>query len=138
MQTTKKTGEKEEKEDILAEENASLDKYVTRILQSREWRVGIHLVTSNELKGYIATDLCGVYPTMSNRGMKYILVLHDYNSNLITTRPMKSNKGAVITEAYESIYSELTAAGITPMLQYSDNKTSKELIASIKKNKLKL
>ena len=94
-------------------------------------------MTFDELKGYIATDLCGVYPTMSNRGMKYILVLYDYDSNLIAAWAMKSNKGAAITAAYESIYTELTEAGITPILQYLDNETSKELIASIKRNNLK-
>ena len=95
--------------------------------------MGVHLVTFNELKGYnIATDLCCVYPTMSNnRGMKYILILYDYDSNLITARPMQSNKGTAITEAYKYIYAELIETGITPILQYLDNKTSKESIASI-------
>ena len=74
---------------------------------------------------------------MSNRGMTYILVLYDYDSNAIAARAMKSNKGAVITEAYDSIYTELTEAGITPILQYLDNETSKELIALTKKNNLK-
>ena len=50
---------------------------------------------------------------------------------------MKSNKGSAITDAYESIYTELTDAGITPILQYLDNETSKELITAIKKNRLK-
>ena len=94
-------------EDTLAEENASLAKPVLGILQSRKKRVGVHLITFDDLKGYIATNLCGVYPAMSNRSMKYILVLYDYNSNLISARPMKSNKGTAITEAYESIYTEL-------------------------------
>ena len=51
---------------ILAEENNSLEKPVPGILQRRERRIGVHLVTFDELKGYITTDLCGVYPTMSN------------------------------------------------------------------------
>ena len=60
--------------DILAEENLSLKKPVPGILQSRlqsrERRVGVHPVTFDDLKGYIATNLYSVYPTMSNRGMK--------------------------------------------------------------------
>ena len=51
---------------ILAEENNSLEKPVPRILQSQERQVGVHLVTVDELKGYIVTNLCGVYPTISN------------------------------------------------------------------------
>ena len=65
---------------ILDEENNSLEKPVPGILQSQKRRVGVHLVSFDDLKGCIATDLCGVYPTMSNRGMKYILVLYDYDS----------------------------------------------------------
>ena len=94
-------------------------------------------MTFDELKGYIATDLYGMYPIMSNRCIKYILVLYDYDSNLIVARAMKLNKGAAITEAYEWIYTELIEAGINPILQYLDNETSKELIALIKKKNLK-
>ena len=79
-----------------------------------------------------------IYPTMSNRGMKYILVLYDYDSNAILARSMNNNKGQALTSAYESIYDELTEAGITPILQYLDNETSKELITSIKKRNLKI
>ena len=82
-----KSGE-EKMECILAEENNSLEKPIPGILQSRERQVGVHLVSFDELKGYIATDLCGVYPTMSNRGMKYILVLYNYDSNKIAARAM--------------------------------------------------
>ena len=140
-QTTKKkekdkTGE-EKIECILAEEIDSLEKAVPGILQSHERQVDIHLVSFDELKGYIATDLCGVYPTMSNCGMKYILVLYDYDSNVTLAKATKTNKGEAITTAYESIYNELTEAGITPILQYLDNETSKEFITSIKKRNSK-
>ena len=47
------------------------------------------------------------------------------------------NKGKATTTACKSIYDELTEAGITPILQYLDNETPKELIAAIKKNNLK-
>ena len=69
----------EKMEYILAEENNSLEKPVPGILQSRKRQVGVHLVAFDELKGYITTDLCGIYPTMSNCGMEYILVLYDYD-----------------------------------------------------------
>ena len=67
----------------------------------------MHLVTFDELKGYIVTDLCGVYLSMSNRGMKYILVLYNYDSNLIAACAMKSNKGAAITYPYNPIYTNM-------------------------------
>ena len=62
---------------------------------------------------------------MSSRGMKYILVLYDYDSNAILVRATKNNKGEAITTAYKSIYNELTEAGIIPILQYLDNKTQR-------------
>ena len=122
---------------ILDEENNSLKKPVPGILQSRKRQVGIHLVSFDDLKGYIATDLCGMYPTMSNRGMKYILVLYDYDSNANLAKAMKINKGEAITTAYDALHTELTDAGITPILQYLYNETSRELIASIKSKNLK-
>ena len=75
----------------------------------------------DELKGYTVTNVCYVYATMSNLGMKYILVLYNYDSNIITAQAMKPNKGAAITDAYESIYTVLTEADITPILQYLNN-----------------
>ena len=107
---------------FLAEEDNSLVEPVPGILQSRERRVGVHLVLFDELKRYIVTALCDVYPIMSNCGMNCILVLYDYDSNLILARAMKTNKGAAITKAYESIYTELKDARITPIL-YLDNET---------------
>ena len=112
MKEKEKSGE-EKMEWILAAENNSLEKPVPGILQSRKRQVGVHLVSFDELKGYIATDLCGVYPTMSNRGMTYILVLYDYDSNAILAKAMKNNKGQAITTAYEALHKELTEAGIT-------------------------
>ena len=122
---------------ILDEENNSLEKPVPGILQRQKQRVGVHLVSFDDLKGYIATDLYGVYPTMSNCGMKYILVLYDYDSNEILAKAMKTNKKEAIMTAYDALHTELTDAGITPILQYLDNETSKELIASIKSKNLK-
>ena len=65
-QTTKTKIKTEEKEDILQKENEVLEKPRRGILQAKERRVGAHMVAFDELKAYIATDLCGRYPTMSN------------------------------------------------------------------------
>ena len=74
---------------------------------------------------------------MSNCGMKYILVLYDYDSNTILAKAMKTNKGQAITTACEALHTELTEAGIIPILIYLNNETSTELITSIKKKNLK-
>ena len=65
---------------------------------------------------------------MLNCGMKYILVLYNYDSNAILVRTMKTNKGQAITTAYEAIYKKLTEAGIIQILQYLENETFIELI----------
>ena len=44
------------------------------ILLDRKERVGAHVVEFAQLKGYIATDPCDRYPTMSSRGMNYIFI----------------------------------------------------------------
>ena len=88
---------------ILAEESNSLEKPVPGILQSRERRVGVHLVSFDELKGYITTDLCSVYPTMSNCGIKYIIILYDYDSNVILAKaikPIKVKQSLLPTKLY--------------------------------------
>ena len=86
---------------ILEHENNSLEKPVPGILQNRKRQVGILLVSFDDLKGYVATDLCDVYPTMSNCDMKYILVLYNYDSNAILAKAMKTNKVQDITTAYD-------------------------------------
>ena len=91
----------------------------------------------DELKNFIATNLCEKYPTTSNKGMKYIFLLYDYNSNSIHAKAMKNNKGPTIIKAYEEVYNELSEAGITPVLQYLDNELSKDLIQCIKDKELK-
>ena len=95
------------------------------------------MIEFDELKNFIATNLCGIYPTTSNKGMKYIFILYDYDSNSIHAKAMKNNKGPSIIKAYEEVYNELSKAGITPVLQYLDNKISKDLIQSIKDKELK-
>ena len=118
--------------DYVEIDNDAFDPPKSGILQTRECRVGAHIVPFDELEGFIATYLCGRYPTMSNRDMKYIFVLFDYDSNEILSQPMKSKKGSAIIAAYDSIYNELSDASIILILQYLDNEISKELTLSIK------
>ena len=73
---------------------------------------------------------------MSNCVMKYILVLYDYDSNAILEKAMKANKGQDTTAAYDALHTELRDARINPILEYLNNETSRELIASIKRKNL--
>jgi len=86
------------------------------ILLDRKERVGAHVVEFAKLKGYIATDPCGSYPTMFSRGMKYIFVLYDYDSNAILAAPMKPWKGSDMVKAFDECYQQLKNTEITPIL----------------------
>ena len=100
------------------------------ILGSSHRRVGAHLVET--LTGAVSTNFCGRYPYTSSRGMKYIFVLYDYDSNAILAAPTKLQSGPDMVAAYETCYKQLTNAGINPVLQFLDNEVSTTLIASIK------
>jgi len=130
--SAKQQDEEEEKDELLEQQEPPRP----GVLLGRKERVGAHVVDLTALKGYIAIIPCGRYPTMSNRGMKYIFVLYDYYSNAILAAPNKSRKGADMAKAYDECYKQLKDDGVTPILQYVDNEVSKELIATTKDKKL--
>lgn len=95
-QLSKKNITKSNVKNELKVNNNKLDTPRKAILQTREQKVVAHLMSFEELESYIAKDLCGQYPTMSNKDIKYIFVLYDYNYNVILSRPMKLDKGITI------------------------------------------
>jgi hypothetical protein len=89
---------------------------------------GIHLVNLNQdLKGMISTDLTGRFPFTSSRGMTYLFVLYDYDSNAILPCPIKSRRAADIVSGYDFCYQRLANAGINPS---SNDSTTKPLALS--------
>ena len=85
----------------------------------------------------IATDQTGRFPTISQRGNKYIMVLYNYDSNAILATGTKGRKGTELIESYEILYKRLVSAGIKPVLQRLDNEASDGLISAIKEKGLK-
>ena len=71
-------------------DNAELSPPRLHILRTKHHNVGAHLIAASKLTGAIATDFCGRYPHTSSRGMTYIFVLYDYDSNAILAFPTKS------------------------------------------------
>jgi len=53
------------------------------------------------------SDQTGQFPTRSQRGNKYIMVLVEIDSNAILVEPMKSRKDAEMIRAYESLLQRL-------------------------------
>ncbi|KAL7481575.1 hypothetical protein ACHAW6_007280, partial [Cyclotella cf. meneghiniana] len=69
----------------------------------------------------------GSYPTRSQRGNKYIMVMVDIDSNVILVEPMKSRKDAKMIRAYDGQELRLKRAGIIPKKHGLDNDVSKHM-----------
>jgi hypothetical protein len=81
----------------------------------------------HDIEGHTYTDLTGRFPKTSSRGYKYILVLYDYDGNIIQSEPMKNRSDAEVIRAYSRIYDELASKGLKPKFQAMDNEASTAL-----------
>jgi hypothetical protein len=75
----------------------------------------------------IHSDLTGRFPVQSSRGMNYVLVVYDYDSNAILAEPMRNRTDAEMLRAYGVILNRLIACGLKPKLQRLDNEASTAL-----------
>jgi hypothetical protein len=75
--------------------------------------------------GKVYGDLTGRFLIQSSSGNKYILTLYDYDSNTISTEPMKNRTDGETTRAYTPLHKQLINAGLKPELQVMDNECSK-------------
>ena len=66
----------------------------------------------------------GKFPTCSQRGKKYIMVMVEINSNVILVEPLASHKDPKLTRAYRTTMLRLKWAGIIPKKRSMDNKVS--------------
>jgi len=80
-----------------------------------------------EPTGQIYTDQTGKYVAPSSTGNNYILILYDYNSNVIITVPFKNCKSKSILQAYKVGHAWLCATRLCPKLQCLDNEASHTL-----------
>jgi hypothetical protein len=90
------------------------------------------------LKGIIATDLPGRFPTTSGQGNSIVMVMYDFDSNTINAVAISKNrKKESLIKGYNEMYEDLQKAGINPVLHRLDNETSKDLIKEIEKKRLR-
>ena len=101
----------------------------------KQW-IGTHFVPLEELKGMIATDQTGQFPIVSITDMQCIMVLYNYDSNVILAQPCRSRTGLELTETYNKVYKWFIKAGVVPVIQQLDNKVSGRLIESIEEKNL--
>jgi len=67
------------------------------------------------------TDQTGRFPTQSSRGMNYLMIAYDYDSNAILAEPLKNRSALELLHGYTAIHSTLVARGLRPQLQCLDN-----------------
>jgi hypothetical protein len=77
--------------------------------------------------GQIYTDQTGIFPVVSSKGNKYIMILYDFDSNAILAQPIKDRTAPELLRAFQVIEQELVARGLKPKLMKLDNEASKLL-----------
>jgi hypothetical protein len=77
--------------------------------------------------GQIYTDQTGIFPVVSRKGNKYIMILYDYDSNAILAQPIKYTTAPELLRAFQVMEQELLSRGLKPKLMKLDNEASKLL-----------
>jgi hypothetical protein len=77
--------------------------------------------------GAVASDQTGQFPVTSARGMKYVMVVYDYDSNAIIAEPIINRTAKELLRAYTDIHTFLVQRGLRPQLQRLDNEASNAL-----------
>ena len=80
------------------------------------------------------TDQTGQFPTRSQRGNKYIMIMVEIDSNAILVEPMTSRNDGEMIRAYDALLTRLRRAGIVPLKHVLDNEVSENMKTHIKDN----
>ena len=92
----------------------------------------------NDLERKMYTDQTGRFPVRSFRGMQYIMVLYEVDSNAILVQSMRNRTSGEMVAAYEVLVKRLKTSGFEPKLHLLDNECSKEYKDTIANNGMKL
>ena len=71
--------------------------------------------------GKTFSDQTGAYPVISTRGMRYIMMFHDYDSNAILGRPIRNRTGAELLQTFKEVHKYLCDRGLRPQYHVMDN-----------------
>jgi hypothetical protein len=77
-----------------------------------------------ELKKTMYSDQTGRFPQVSSLGNKYIMVIHDVNSNSSLAEALKDNTGGKLILARAQALEQMRKVGIIPKHQVLDNQAS--------------
>jgi hypothetical protein len=89
------------------------------------------LASTDLRKSY--SDQTGRFPVQSSRGHNYVMILYDYDSNAILSKPMKTRQGSEIAKTWTSLFSQLQLNGYAPELHIVDNECSDALKTAFRK-----
>jgi hypothetical protein len=64
---------------------------------------------------------------VSGKGKKYIIILYDYDSNVVLAQPIKNRTTPELLKAFQVMEQEVVARGLKPKLMKMDNEASKLL-----------
>ena len=126
LQSTRLTTQDEEKDFFPEPENPNL--------KTHEICAMLFPFSSKELA---YADLTGRFPYRSTRGNQYILVIYDYDSNVILAEPLKSRVAREIKRGFLKLNETLARRGCQPKIYILDNEASNELKNSLLKYDIK-
>jgi hypothetical protein len=92
------------------------------------------LPSSNLHKSY--SDQTGKFPVQFSRGYNYVMVLYNYDSNAILSKPIKTRQASELTQTWTALHSRLQSNGYAPDLHILDNECSDKLKKALKKTPL--
>jgi hypothetical protein len=79
------------------------------------------VTTINTPTGSIASDQTGRFPVTSATGMKYVIIVYDYDSNNILAEPLLNLGAKTILTAFKKLHALLVSRGLRPQLHRLDN-----------------
>jgi hypothetical protein len=82
------------------------------------------------------SDQTGKFPVQSSRGYNYVMILYDYDSNVILSKPLKTRQASKLTAAWSSPHEQLQTNRYAPELHILDNECSDEVKRAFKKYKV--
>jgi hypothetical protein len=91
-------------------------------------------VRTYDVRETIFSDQTGKYPTQSQSGNNYIMVMVEIDSNAILVEPMKSRKDKEMIRAYDTLVKRLQRVGIRPKKHVLDNEISENMKEHIRDN----
>ena len=101
----------------------------------RTHKLFVTITTSSDVQKYYS-DQAGKLLHQSTRGNQYVMIMYDYDSNLILSNPIKNRQAAELTSSWKTIFIKLQTNGHAPELHILDNECIEEIRKAFKKHQV--